>query len=376
MQNSDPPGHWLSNFDENAPISPSPQPLPPPRVSPPIASAPPNLPPRPSEGNSPPGAADTELAAPAAASVPQRDRLVILGRRRAGKTIYLARLYEMCWNGKFPGLHMRAVAGPGNGHERFMETIASLKVGRWPAATASASSTEVVVEYEGHAHRMVALDYAGEVFRAAFVKASEQDDAIELRDHVDRAAGVIILLDPEVAVEGTISESMDDDYGMSEAIRTIRESPGGAVIPIAMVLTKCDVHQALVKEAGGLRAFTDRYYFNIMRTARGTTKRFAAAAVRVRRDALGRDVPSIQSEPINVVEPLKYCLEKMISRSRVEQELEAKAMASRRLMELERLEEEVARKQSLNATIWAVGVVGCFVILLVTLFFLNKYSII
>ncbi len=376
MQNSDPPEDWLSNFDENAPISPSPQPLPPPRVSPPMASAPQELPPRPSAGNLPPGAADTELAAPAAAGVPQRDRLVILGRRRAGKTIYLARLYEMCWNGKFPGLHMRAVAGPGNGHERFMETIASLKSGRWPAATASASSTEVVVEYEGHAHRMVALDYAGEVFRAAFVKASEQEDAKELRDHVDRAAGVIILLDPEVAVEGTISESMDDDYGMSEAIRTIRESPGGAVIPIAMVLTKCDVHQALVKEAGGLRAFTDRYYFNLMRTARGTTRRFSAAAVRVRKDAMGRDAPSIQGEPINVVEPLKYCLDQMVSRSRVEQELEARAMASRRLEELDRLEEEAIRSQSVRTAIWAVAVVGAFLILLVTLFLLSQNSVI
>ena len=101
---------------------------------------------------------------------------------------------------------------------------------------------------------------------------------------------------PDVAIAGDMTEKVDDDYGMSEAIRRIREQPGGDSVPVAIVLTKCDKHGDLIKEAGGLRGFTDRYYHNILRACRGRHRRFSAAAVRVRRDARGhgaeRDGPS------------------------------------------------------------------------------------
>ena len=42
---------------------------------------------------------------------PTRDRIVVLGRTRAGKTIYLSRLYEQCWHGNGP-LHMETSSEP------------------------------------------------------------------------------------------------------------------------------------------------------------------------------------------------------------------------------------------------------------------------
>ena len=141
----------------------------------------------------------------------------------------------------------------------------------------------------------MALDYPGEVFRRAFVQGSDEEAAVELREHVDRAAGVVLLLDPDVAVAGAMNETVDDDYGMSEAIRRIREQSGGSDVPIAIVLTKCDVHAGLVKEAGGLRAFTERYYHNILRVAKGKSRRFAASAVRVRQDARGSQLPTLRA---------------------------------------------------------------------------------
>ena len=63
-----------------------------------------------------------------------RDRVVVLGRRGAGKTVYLARLYEAGWNSTDPrGLRMMAVEG--RTHSRMMTVIDSLKRGEWPAAT-------------------------------------------------------------------------------------------------------------------------------------------------------------------------------------------------------------------------------------------------
>ncbi len=251
-----------------------------------------------------PHAPVTSFAGGMPAGPPTRDRIVVLGRRRAGKTIYLSRLYESAWNGRFPGLHMRAIPGPGNGHERFMETISQLREGSWPESTVGSTTTPIDVEYGGETHLLIALDYPGEVFRRAFVQGSEEEAALELRDHVDRAAGVVLLLDPDVAVTGRIEETVDDDYGMSEAIRRIRTQPNGENVPIALVLTKCDIHEGLVKEEGGLRAFFHKHYHNILRVSRKPSRMFAAAAVRVRRDARGTFLPTLKHDAINILEPM------------------------------------------------------------------------
>ncbi|MDB4633074.1 GTPase domain-containing protein [bacterium] len=283
-----------------------------------------------------------------------RDRIVVLGRRRAGKTIYLSRLYESAWNGQFAGLHMRAIPGPGNGHERFMETISQLRDGGWPESTVGSTTTPIDVEYQGQTHLLIALDYPGEVFRRAFVQGSEEEAALELRDHVDRAAGVILLLDPDVAVTGRIEETVDDDYGMSEAIRRIRTQPGGAEVPIALVLTKCDAHQGLIREEGGLRSFFQKHYHNILRVAKKPSKMFAAAAVRVRRDARGSFLPTLKHDSINVLEPMVYCISMIQQQRSVVARTEAHAAQQAFLKTMAAEEAEDSRRQSMR---WAIGIV-------------------
>jgi hypothetical protein len=299
-----------------------------------------------------------------------RDRIVVLGRRRAGKTIFLARLYDAAWNGRIADLHMRALPGPNRGHERFMTVIDSLARGQWPEATLGSTTTPIDVEYRGEKTLMVALDYPGEDFRNAFVVGSDEPGAVELRSHVDRAAGVILLLDPDVALAGEMNERVDDDYGMAEAIRRIREQPGGDRVPIAIVLTKCDVHADLVKEAGGLREFTRVHYHNIIRACGGSTRRFSAAAVRVRRDARDKFVPSLRHPPVNVLEPMAYCMER-IHRGRYEDRMvEARHTEMRRARMLQEIEEEDAVVRQRNWSI-AIGVtVGIGVILVIVNWFI------
>ena len=240
-----------------------------------------------------------------------RDRIVVLGRRRAGKTIYLARLYEEAWNGAHPDLHMRALPGPGNAHETFMDIIARLRRGEWPESTIGSTSTAIDVDYKGERHLMIALDYPGEVFRRAFVHDSQEESAIELREHVDRAAAVILLLDPEVAVAGDVGEFVDDDYGMSEAIRRIRDSADGQNVPVAIVLTKCDLHAQMIKAEGGMREFVNRRYSNIVRVATSPRRRFAASAVRASKRSDGKIVPNLGYKPEGIIEPMTYCVELM-----------------------------------------------------------------
>lgn len=297
-----------------------------------------------------------------------RDRIVVLGRRRAGKTIYLSRLYEAAWRGQHPSLHMRAMPGPSNAHETFMEIIGRLRRGEWPESTIGSTSTAIDVEYQGERHLMIALDYPGEVFRRAFVHDSQEESAIELREHVDRAAAVILLLDPEVAVAGEIDEFVDDDYGMSEAIRRIRDSEDGQNVPVAIVLTKCDLHADMIKAAGGLRKFIDSRYANIVRVARSPRRRFAAAAVRASRRGDGVLVPNMSYPPEGIIEPMIYCIDLMARKIREEsarQAAESFAQSQQAVL--------VQRRQSEKNAAMGVAVIGSIAVLLIGLFALVMY---
>lgn len=300
-----------------------------------------------------------------------RDRIVVLGRRRAGKTIYLARLYEAAWNGEHPGFHMRALPGPSNAHEKFMEVVARLRKGEWPESTIGSTSTAIDVEYQGERHLMIALDYPGEVFRRAFVHDSQEEAAIELREHVDRAAAVILLLDPEVAVAGELDEFVDDDYGMSEAIRRIRDSEDGREVPVAIVLTKCDLHEQMIKSDGGLREFINRRYSNIVRVATSPRRRFAAAAVRASRRSDGAILPNMSYRAEGILEPMLYCIDLMARGIRIESARQAAESFAQSQQAV-----AIARQQSEKNAAMGIAIIGSISVVLLGLFLLSLYLVI
>jgi S1-C subfamily serine protease len=233
-----------------------------------------------------------------------RDRVLILGRRKAGKTVFLARLYEQAWRG-CDGVHMRAADGPL--HALCMDMVAQLKDGLWPAATVGSLAGGVEVSWRDKTATMVMLDYPGEVFRRAFVDGATDEQALDLVDHVDHAAAVIVLIDPGNVHAGDFDEVVDDDYGMVAAVDRIRRSPGGQSVPIAVALTKCDVHIGLIRAAGGARGFVQKHLPNLLRYG-GSMRMFATAAVRTRRDAAGRPVPSTRHQPAGLIDTMVYCM--------------------------------------------------------------------
>ncbi len=234
-----------------------------------------------------------------------RDRVVILGRRRAGKTVYLSRLYQKLWEGN-EGVSARA--GDGAMHERCMEICGDLAQGKWPSATAGSILSELEIVYDDRTAHLVVLDYPGEVFRRALVDGARDDQALSLLEHIDRAAGVILLIDPANLEEGTTSSQVDDDYGMVQAVDRIRKSSGGTSVPIAVVLTKCDEHVQLIRDTGTPREYIEAKIPNLFRYG-GTLRVFASSAVRTRRDAIGRGIPNTEKPARGLIEPLRYCLQ-------------------------------------------------------------------
>ncbi len=312
-----------------------------------------------------PSAAANEISAPAA-----RDRIVILGRRGSGKTIYLARLYEALWQGcklangqlvpqgtqpvggNVVKMSCRSTSGPGHAH--LMGIAAELRAGKWPSATAGNSYTEIVVTNGGREHVVTALDFPGEVFRKAFMLESDDSDAAELRSVVDRAAAAILLIDPST-VAGGGEGAQEDVFGLTQAALRIRKSVGGELIPIAIVFTKADVNGVFLKEAGGVRKFAAKHFGQLLREIDRASV-FPCAAVRTGQNALGKSMPRADKAPENVVEPLRYCLDFLETGVDIRRSRAAQAERAEALRTAEDAEHAERRKSSTAWVVFAVAV--------------------
>jgi hypothetical protein len=307
-----------------------------------------------------------------------RDRIVIIGRRRAGKTIFLARLYEALWHGctmvdgrvsngkdrpsgaRVSKLSCRALTGAAD--SGFMRIIGDLKAGKWPAATIGSTYAELEVTHNGREHVVSTLDYPGEVFKKAFMEDSFDSDAVELQQAIDRAAAAIFLIDPGIVAAGG-EEAREDTFGLTQAAIRIRRGAGGATVPIAVVFTKCDTNNAFLKEAGGVLEFAKRHFGQLFKGVQ-TTSVFPSAAVRVQVNSLGKTVPVIKKPPINVVEPLLYCIEQIETGMVIREEAERREATERAVQEQMEQEEAEVRAGRRLMTMGIVVVALLFLIVI------------
>ncbi len=268
----------------------------------------------------------------------------MLGRRKSGKTVYLARLYDTLHRDVRGQIHMRADTG--REHRNLVAHIDTMSRRAWPASTERNTPFVVDITYQKEKFAMVALDYPGEVFVNAFMLGQDGPMERELLDCVRRAAAIIVLVDPGVAIEEGILENADQDYGLVAAIRAAREWPGGESVSVAVTLTKWDRYKLDIEEFGSAQAFLEKRYPNLYAAACGRNawaRVFGCAAIHTKTDGLGNEIPDLSKPPHGLLEPLQHCLEEMRSqrerqRARKEQERVTRnaAQAERRMMEEER----------------------------------------
>lgn len=299
---------------------------------------PPPLPPQAlqSQGLQSPAVAPAQQEAPPEDEGPlERDRIVLLGRSRAGKTIYLAQLYAKLWR-SLDGLTAKAVSG--NVHRSLMSANQDLAECRWPDATVGATPLDLEIDYHGQKRLMVALDFAGELFRRAFVLEDHQFAGVkQLVNHIDRAAAVILLVDPSVATGKDADAAMDDDFGIVQAVQRIRNWPGGEEVPIVLALTKMDLHQHLLDQTGGTTAFVRRHFPALVRLMKQIPI-FQVSAVQCEPTKGGHRRPRRDSAPVNIDTPLRYCLRHIESaqlREQQETTLRQQRLAAERQMRKE-----------------------------------------
>lgn len=287
---------------------------------------------------------------------PTRDRIVILGRRQSGKTVYMASLYAMLWR-SLDTITAKALSG--TGHAELMSIVETLRAGQWPHATQAMMQIELEVEYKSRRRLMVTLDFAGELFAKAFLL--DQGNAPEVKPllhHIDHAAAVMLLVDPAVAVGQDHQAAMEDDFGLVQAVQRIRNWPGGDAVPIVFVLTKADLHQHILDRFGGPVGFVRAHFPALVRLMKQVPI-FQVSAVQSRQNPDGSMQPKADSVHINVEKPLHYCLETIDRNETAEY-----ARREKREQEaiLERFEQQEAVKEKRQVRWLTVAVISIFVL--------------
>ncbi len=144
-----------------------------------------------------------------------RDRIVVLGRPQAGKTVYLSLLYDLLWSSK-SDLKMKAEKGAH--HSNFIKEAAKIKSAMsngkkemWSPATIETTQPHLEIRHEDKTMTMVALDYSGEVFQNAFINdIFDSEQVRDLLDHIDHARAVILLVDPEHVAGSNVESAIDN----------------------------------------------------------------------------------------------------------------------------------------------------------------------
>lgn len=317
-----------------------------------------------STGDAPPSQPQDAAPEIPAATIPIRDRIVVIGRRRSGKTIYLAELYHQLWKSR-DGLSMKALSG--RSHKELMSVHETMRRGEWPQATQKETvlQMEFELQYKGRSRILVGLDYAGEVFRDAFVNDdTDSPQAKALISHIDRALALVLLIDPSIAVSGDSDAMVDDDYGIVQAVQRVRDWPGGDDVPIVLLLTKADQNRHLFTTKSSTRRFIETHYPALVRTLKAF-KVFHVSAIQASKDQNDGLVPRADSSPVNVLESLKYCLDQLEAAEERELILEQQLAEQRAMERMLEYQAQAERKSNTRFFVILAGFITMSVCIMV-----------
>ena len=112
-----------------------------------------------------------------------------------------------------------------------------------------------------------------------------------------------------------------------------------------------------------MRAFAKKHFVQLFGNVQRTAV-FASAAVGEKRNALGKASPDVSQPPVNIIEPLRYCLDTMQYVDRavaIREERIAQAEAAARMAEEAEAADLAAASQArIGWTLFIVSVVALF----------------
>lgn len=201
-------------------------------------------------------------------------KVAIVGVEGSGKTVMLAGLGELYSHSDENGYFL----GPKNYQTAsyVAEKIARMRRGEWPMATADDVMQGLdwtLRQRRGDHERprdvceVSCLDFAGEVYRAAFgirqsVPPHLGDEVLKLKDYIRAADGVIVLINlRDVIVRGEHEPRVQEAMWITNGILSfaLEERSGRKAPRAAIVLSQADSYADTIKACGGPKGVLAKY---------------------------------------------------------------------------------------------------------------------
>ena len=251
-------------------------------------------------------------------------KVAIVGVEGSGKTVMLAGLGELYSkpdeNGYFLSPKNFATAS------YVADKIARMRQGEWPTATAEdvLQGLDWSIRRKGEGAtrpqdvcEVSCLDFAGEVYRAAFgIRAESAEglssEAESLKSYVQNADDVIVLINlRDIIVNGIRDKRVQESLWITKSIlQYALDSRSGRKEPrAALVLTQADSYADTIRACGGAKGVLEEYLRDVANNY-GWLDVFAVSAVdKTSLDADGNLVPASDFQPVGLKPLVRWILD-------------------------------------------------------------------
>ena len=191
-------------------------------------------------------------------------------------------------------------------HHEVLRIAGELAAGKWPAVSGGISHVEIDVTLDGTTDLVSIVDYPGAELDRAINWQGSDPLSRELIWLAENAAALIVFIDPDCLATGG-AQWDQDRAAIAHAIRLARRGDGREQTPVAIVVPKADRHKESVTSSGsarGLLAVRDPVLAELVQPAAYWPTSCISAVATVG----GWMKPKRKRPPMNVIEPLLYCL--------------------------------------------------------------------